>query len=210
LDDFDPALIGEMEARVLEAERRTEGLGRDLRDLARGLAGLGQGVWDGWSDFRTPVGVVAPPPPAAPCTPDFANVCPCIPTTLTVTDSLTGTTTITYDSTNLWWIGCKIYSRPSNATCTARNIPVWFQLYGQTDTSNWQMYCRWFAPNNGNVCPTLSKTCSDNVFGTGGVFRLTVALVTCAGGVFAASGAFDWVNQNQVGLPGTISSFTVA
>lgn len=192
-----------IEEEILAIERELYTL-PSLPSLRQRLVALEQGVSQSWSG----VGFQGPPPAT---TNDFPNICPNIPIVLTVVDSLTGTYTITYDHANLWWLGCKIYARPlvPGVPCTARNIPVWFQLRGDDSNTNWDMYIWWFAPNNGSVCPTTGKTCADNVFGTGGLFRSTICGVTCTAGVFKTNGEMDWVNQNQVGPPGTASIFTV-
>lgn len=204
------------EETLLAIERERFPLG----DLTRRVAALEQGLMASW--MYAGGAPPPPPPPAAPCTEAYMDVqglegC-CIPLTLKLVDSLTGTCTITYqdvtDSLGTGgprWSGCTMYSRPAKATpvnCPAMQIPVYWYLFPYHDTTNFDVYCYWFAPNNGNVCPTQGKTCASAI-ATGRLFRQNIAGATCTDGVFGATSSFTWVNQNQVGLSGTISSITI-
>jgi hypothetical protein len=153
-----PDLIYPAEARLLALERKLARGERDLRALRVGEVGLAQGVWDAWGDVR----VQAPTSPPT-CTTDFAAICACLALTLKLHDSTYGDTTITYDSVNKWWVGCKQVSYPGTILCGARSMPLWYYLFGDNTTNVWNLTIKWHgtASLSGNVCPTTGKTCAD-------------------------------------------------
>jgi hypothetical protein len=97
-------------------------------------------------------------------TSDFASVCSCIPTTLTLSDSVYGNVTLTYDPINQWWIGCVVQSYTGNTNCPAVSVAVQYKLEGSIFANNWNLVVSWQGHVVGaNFCP-LATTCGTSTF----------------------------------------------
>jgi hypothetical protein len=110
------------------------------------------------------------PGPPDDCNLDFSNILQadlvtpcCIPRSLPFRDNYYGDIDLVYDDVNFWWRGCKQISYPGTALCTAQSAPIQYTLYGDDMTDVWTLEVAWHGTSGvgGNICPTVSKTCSD-------------------------------------------------
>lgn len=142
-----------------------------------------------------------------------------VPTVLTLTDTLTGPCTLTYavvtDSIGFGgprWSGCRMYSRSASGgsvPCPAMDIPVYWYLFPSVDSTNWEVFCYWFARANANTCPTPGHSCGSPV-AYGRAWRQNIVEVKCEGGVFSGRSSIDWGAYNQVGHRGEISFIRIS
>jgi len=151
--------MGPMEKRLLALERRGVIIDNELRQLSQATVAVSQGIWDAWGEWRIPK--TRPTTlPTSQCTTDFPNICPCIPLSLPLTDSVYGTTTITYNPATGKWTGCKVASFPGSASCAAvTSTAIFYTLIGDKNNANWYLVVQWLAAGSHN-CPVTSNCTS--------------------------------------------------
>jgi hypothetical protein len=128
-------------------------------------------------------------------TSDFSGICSCIPTTLTLVDSVYGNVTLTYNPILQSWVGCTTVSYPGTSFCAAGTIAIHYTLEGSVFAANWQMLVQWVGHVvSGHACPLPGTNCSTPL---GGVSRqVSGTIVSCTGGAntftFPASSNSPW------------------
>jgi len=97
-------------------------------------------------------------------TSDFPTVCPCLPTSIPLTDSVYGVIDLIYFTTpgsQFYWTACRTVSFPGTTNCAAGTIAITYLLQGDTSMSTWLLYVTW--PEHavsGHTCPLPSSTCT--------------------------------------------------
>lgn len=126
-------------------------------------------------------------------TSDFSGVCSCIPTTLTLIDSVYGNCTLTYNPILQSWVGCRTVNYPGNANCPAGTIAIHYTIEGSNFPNNWQCIVQWPGHTlNGHACPLPGSDCTTP---TGPSRQVSnAAAIVCAG-------ANQWVFANSANSP---------
>ncbi len=154
--------IGPMERRLLGLERRLVHIDEALRQQNIWLVGLGQGIWDAWSDRRRPRGTPTPTPTPPPT---FGSCCCCsdyvLPSSLTLTDGTYGDFTLTFDGVSQY-AGCKQISFGGTVTCPGTvSMPLYYTIDVDTATCQATLTMLYYG-SGGDNCPTSGHTCSDS------------------------------------------------
>ena len=113
-------------------------------------------------------------------TSDFASICSCVPTTLTLSDSRYGSVTLTYNPLIQAWQGCQTVSYPGRGGCGACTTAVWYTLFGNNLSTTWELALSWHQVSLPSGCPSSGTTCSSSP--NSGYFPV-YATITCSGTV---------------------------
>jgi hypothetical protein len=111
-------------------------------------------------------------------TSDFAGVCTCLPTSLTLTDSVYGTCNLTYNPIIQSWVGCRTVTYAGTVNCTAGTIAIQYTLQGNPASASWLLVVAW--PEHvvaGHDCPIPSTTCASVLNAS----RQVAATISCSG-----------------------------
>jgi len=124
------------------------------------------------------VTLIFPGTTATNLTSDFANVCDCITTAITLTDSVYGPCTLTYNPVLQSWVGCRTVSYPGTVNCAAGSIAIQYTIEGSLFGNNWQLLVNWAGHVvAGHACPLPGATCSSTL----GFSRQVAATYSCNG-----------------------------
>jgi hypothetical protein len=117
-------LVGPMEARLLELERRQARLDHSLHSVGREVVALGQGIWDAWSDFP-PLKVQSPTGHGG----TIPGCTSALATTLYVRDPVYGAITLQWDGAAMWTACKSVNYFGYGGNCVAVNgVAVWYDL----------------------------------------------------------------------------------
>jgi hypothetical protein len=147
-----------MEVRLLALERRLVHIDDQLRQHQRQITGIGQGIWDAWSDVHIPAATPTPTP-----TGTFPACCPgyTFPATVTLVDNVYGNFTLTFDGTSTY-SGCKSINFAGSLFCGAVNpMSLYYTVVVDGTNCLATLTMKYYGQTAGSHCPTSGHTCAD-------------------------------------------------
>jgi hypothetical protein len=164
-----------METRLLALERRLAHIDDQARQHQRQLIGIGQGIWDAWSDRQAPMATPTPTP-----TGTFPACCPgyTFPSTVTLVDNIYGNFTLTFDGVSTY-SGCKQINFAGSVICfSSVSMPLYYKVTIDATHCAATLTMSYYA-SGPNLCPTSGHTCGDSAPNVS--FSATTGL-NCKGG----------------------------
>ena len=115
-------------------------------------------------------------------TSDFTGVCSCVPWTLTLTDSVYGPCTLTYNPLSQTWSGCTTVAYAGTVNCAAGSIAIQYVLTGSAFGANWNMVVNWAGHTvSGHACPLPGATCASTLNFSRGPISVSGGSISCSG-----------------------------